>query len=410
MNEQDLEGRTALHYAIISENTEIVKLLLASNCDLWVRDSDGYTALGMAALTNRLQVTDQLLDHGAWCTEVLLIEALERRCSEVALSILRRGYFRVHDTKLGRTLLYCAIASEQQEVVSYLQSLGVEVGYEGSDDEEENLAEVPRCASSITKTTVSARFVSSSLAAYRSMESSTGKKGTPRHSSSVPETKLPASFVSSEVVACRSTEYSIGKMVKHNATETTRKRTYVPLCPQDMTSNNAHHGKQSRCAQIVDDCQDSKFRTRQQDGIARSKTWDALEQKNGCGYEKQPSRKCIFSDNRPAIVADKKEASKHRNTAIRSNSTKLSSPKTDPIVKTNVKLFLKSAPKKSSKPPMTENVDSFSRFYCQKQKNSELTTYEGVCFKSFSKDDKVNSVSSNVDTFFKFYKYCVQYK
>ncbi|XP_058806082.1 putative ankyrin repeat protein RF_0381 [Phymastichus coffea] len=387
VNESDLEGRTALHYAIISESTEIVELLLANNCDLWARDSDGYTAFGMAALTNRLQVSDQLLNHGAWCTEVLLMEVLERQCSEVALLILRRGNFRVHDTKFGQTLLYCAIATGQQELVCYLESLGVKVTYDGSDDEEENLPIVSSYAHSLTKTTLSTRLVSNNLVAYRSTEYPTRNIVDPRYSCSAPKTIMPVTFVPSKLVSHRTTDRSIKKIGNNNTGEMKRNCTYI-LRPHNTTLNTALHSKQSKYAQIVDHCSNSKLFTRQRSGITRSTFCNAFQQ-NARGHEKRTPRKRIVSGDCITVLPDKEVSSKCGNAATQYNSTKMSSLKSDstkiPLWKTNstvrpnMKLFLKSTPTKSLKPRKSENVNSIFHFYCQKKLKSKLTRYESVC-------------------------------
>lgn len=136
MNESDLDGNTALHYAVIGNNVELVKLLGTYKCNLWLKDSCGYTAFGIAVLTNRLAVTIELLVQGAGCTEALLIKALECRCTDTVLAILCHCRFRLDVGNLGRNLLYCAVATGQQMIVDYLQLLGVEVAYEGSDDED----------------------------------------------------------------------------------------------------------------------------------------------------------------------------------------------------------------------------------------------------------------------------------
>jgi ankyrin repeat protein len=65
INIKDDKGQTPLHKACISENQEMVKLLIQKGADLEIKDNDGDTALLIASLFNDLSIVVNLIDAGA---------------------------------------------------------------------------------------------------------------------------------------------------------------------------------------------------------------------------------------------------------------------------------------------------------------------------------------------------------
>ena len=65
LNKQNNAGDTALIYAAIKNNIEIVKLLLNSGADIDKQNNDDDTALTIAARYNRRENVEILLDYGA---------------------------------------------------------------------------------------------------------------------------------------------------------------------------------------------------------------------------------------------------------------------------------------------------------------------------------------------------------
>ncbi len=65
INKQDNYGYTALIYAAINNNIEIVKLLLNAGADIDKQNNNGDTALILAAYNNNREIVEILLDYGA---------------------------------------------------------------------------------------------------------------------------------------------------------------------------------------------------------------------------------------------------------------------------------------------------------------------------------------------------------
>ncbi|CAM3876612.1 ankyrin repeat domain-containing protein [Mesobacillus thioparans] len=59
----EVEGRTALMYAVIHKENEVVKLLLKKGANVNLRDGNGYTALHFASQNYSLDIAKILLDH-----------------------------------------------------------------------------------------------------------------------------------------------------------------------------------------------------------------------------------------------------------------------------------------------------------------------------------------------------------
>lgn len=64
-NDQDTDGRTALHEAAIINHVEMVRMLLAAKANPNIQDASGWTALHFAAREQNTDIGGLLLDAGA---------------------------------------------------------------------------------------------------------------------------------------------------------------------------------------------------------------------------------------------------------------------------------------------------------------------------------------------------------
>ena len=62
INEKDIKGMTALMYASISGNENLVQLLLTKNADINIEDNNGMTALMYATKNNHIKIINLLFD------------------------------------------------------------------------------------------------------------------------------------------------------------------------------------------------------------------------------------------------------------------------------------------------------------------------------------------------------------
>ena len=65
VNARDIEGRTALMFAVINGHADTVKALLEHGADVNAKADDGGTALMLAACGGNGEIARALLDHGA---------------------------------------------------------------------------------------------------------------------------------------------------------------------------------------------------------------------------------------------------------------------------------------------------------------------------------------------------------
>jgi len=61
VNDRNLDGETALHWAAISNSLEVAQLILGAGASVDAKDNDGYTALHRAASNNSLEVAELLV-------------------------------------------------------------------------------------------------------------------------------------------------------------------------------------------------------------------------------------------------------------------------------------------------------------------------------------------------------------
>lgn len=61
---QDKDKNSAIHYAVIQRNSQLVDILVENGIDIDKQNADGRTSLMLAALNGSEQIVDQLLDFG----------------------------------------------------------------------------------------------------------------------------------------------------------------------------------------------------------------------------------------------------------------------------------------------------------------------------------------------------------
>ncbi|MGL9717357.1 MAG: ankyrin repeat domain-containing protein [Wolbachia sp.] len=96
-NVKGVQGKTALHYAVISNNTDMVSLLLEARANVNAKDNQGETALHYAASSNNIDMVSLLLEAGA------NINARDGQ---------------------GKTALHCAVISNNTDIVNCLLQAG----------------------------------------------------------------------------------------------------------------------------------------------------------------------------------------------------------------------------------------------------------------------------------------------
>jgi ankyrin repeat protein len=65
INARDINGQTALMYAILEDQLQIIRVLIRGGANVNARDKDGYTALMYAIIEDQLQIIRELIRAGA---------------------------------------------------------------------------------------------------------------------------------------------------------------------------------------------------------------------------------------------------------------------------------------------------------------------------------------------------------
>lgn len=108
LNLQNYEGETALSYAVMNNNYDMVKLLLSRGADLNVSNCRAETPLHQAVVLGNSEIVR------------LLVEA---------------GSFVDAEDECGDTPLHFAVREDQPEIVEYLLEIGADPDHSNQDDE-----------------------------------------------------------------------------------------------------------------------------------------------------------------------------------------------------------------------------------------------------------------------------------
>lgn len=128
------DGSTALHWAVLRDQTDAVTLLLQAGADTNVRNRNGVFPLYLAALNGNTEIVQQLLDAGAEANahlpngETALMTASGTGSASVVELLLARGALvDARDPEFRQTALMVASRSNHPSVVDLLLRHGAEV-------------------------------------------------------------------------------------------------------------------------------------------------------------------------------------------------------------------------------------------------------------------------------------------
>lgn len=126
VNAKAPDGSTALHWAVESDDPEIVDVLLKAGADVKGKDRFGFTPLYFAISNNNLEMVRQLLKSGADANETdsagdtLLMLAARQGNPDILSALLESGAAVNTKDKTGQTALMWAVRSNQPALVKML--------------------------------------------------------------------------------------------------------------------------------------------------------------------------------------------------------------------------------------------------------------------------------------------------
>lgn len=125
LNETDAKGKTALHWAVIKENYEAVKLLLEKGADASMVDESEWTPVYFAALTNNVRIGQLLVDEKVgeqrdFLNRTPLHLAAFKGSFEFARLLIDNGCSITDEEYTGWTPLECAIILTQEKMIEFL--------------------------------------------------------------------------------------------------------------------------------------------------------------------------------------------------------------------------------------------------------------------------------------------------
>jgi uncharacterized protein len=133
VNAKASDGSTALHWAVESDDPEIVDLLLKAGADVKGKDRFGFTPVYFAISNNNLEMVRQLLKSGADANEAdaagdtLLMLAAREGNPDVLNALLESGATLNAKDKEDQTALMWAIRSNRPALVKTLIARGAEL-------------------------------------------------------------------------------------------------------------------------------------------------------------------------------------------------------------------------------------------------------------------------------------------
>jgi serine/threonine protein kinase/ankyrin repeat protein len=134
VKDNDNDGESLLHFAVISKNKEIFKLLIQNGADINIKDNKGRTTLDYAILRNNEEIAKILIEKGADVNAkdneggTILRSALYNRRSIFKLLIEKGADINAKDNK-GRTILHSALMSHgsTEDTIKLLIEKGADV-------------------------------------------------------------------------------------------------------------------------------------------------------------------------------------------------------------------------------------------------------------------------------------------
>ena len=134
VNQAQLDGTTALHWAVYYDDVAMVEALLERGADVLARNAFGATPLSQAAILGNPQVIDLLLEAGADPDErgaddqtALMIIARTPDVEAARLLVEAGADVNVREKWRGQTALMWAAAQRQPDMVAFLIEQGADV-------------------------------------------------------------------------------------------------------------------------------------------------------------------------------------------------------------------------------------------------------------------------------------------
>jgi len=148
VNEPQITGQTALHWAVVANESEVVRELIEAGADVSVKNRTNATPLMMAAINGAPQIIELLLDRGADPNErvtrtndtVLMLAARTGVPEAVELILEYGAEVNQHETWSNTTALMWAASEGHTEVVSMLIDHGAEMDAQSLYQPQDNTA------------------------------------------------------------------------------------------------------------------------------------------------------------------------------------------------------------------------------------------------------------------------------
>jgi ankyrin repeat protein len=134
VNAADVEGATALHWAVYADRTEAARILLSAGADPAIENRFGVAPLYLAAVNGNAPMIDLLLTAGADAGafgpngETMLMTAARTGLTEPLNVLIQAGAeIDVRDPNFGQTALMLAVRERNSHAVELLLSRGADV-------------------------------------------------------------------------------------------------------------------------------------------------------------------------------------------------------------------------------------------------------------------------------------------
>lgn len=142
VNESDNpDGYFPLYDAVLKNNLEIIKLLLAKGADINKRTKSGYSSLELAVRHENIEIAEFLIKNGIDVNTVeedfghspLYKAAITNNDLHMVKLLVENGANINQKDKYGESILYEATAYENIEIVKFLVDNGVDVNIQNND-------------------------------------------------------------------------------------------------------------------------------------------------------------------------------------------------------------------------------------------------------------------------------------
>lgn len=148
VNEQQIDGQTALHWAVVANETEVVQKLIEAGADVNAKNRTNATPLMLAAINGAPQIIQLLLDQGADPNErvtltndtVLMLAARTGVPKAVELLLDYGAEVNERETWSNSTALMWAASEGHVEVVSMLIDHGADIDAKSLYQPQDNIA------------------------------------------------------------------------------------------------------------------------------------------------------------------------------------------------------------------------------------------------------------------------------